>query len=364
MNIFDDKIDISDEDFLLRVKAIDNSGAQKIINLIDSVRALLHISKTSWYFGKSVGTMDIHVNPMDLDEIRNPTYPRIQDSQNSGNLKDSGNSQNSRNLKDFQDSQDSQDSQEIQNPLICAFQNSILSIQELLKLEFWSWTPQHLARNLECVEEFKAILERELESSINSNNTTFTSSVEFARQCYPVVLAIRDSLVAIYEQAAYNTISILDLESHLKLSEDYTDSLNARPLGIQDRSDSLDILGNQNNSKNSDIPDVFGAQNYSDSSGNQNNPKIPGIQNNRETDKTRFWGQGFEKIPNYLGSEESHFQEIVAKLAYTLRMCQDEPQTAKSLMGANLIDLLRKSSLFFNSRGQSLSRELKDGKIW
>lgn len=251
MNIFDNNINVDDEEFILQVKSLDNKGLQKFVNLIDSVRALQYISRTNWYFGKI----------------------------------------------------------ETQNDLICEFQNTIKSIQQLTNLEFYEITSQHISKVIEQVSKYRKILESEIEKAPNANNTTFTSSVEFARTTLPVIIAIYDSLEAMYDESLYNILASLNLEAHQLLSQDKVETL--------DYKDGLDK-----------------------------------IESNAE----------FKEVKNYLDNEETHFFRLLELFAKNYRMMETSPHTAKALFGKNLLEVLEATSKFYVSRGQTLSKVLKNSK--
>lgn len=293
MNLFDTPLNLEDENLLLSVKSLDQSGFQKWVNLIDAGRAMISIARTNWYYGfKTSPALDVLGNPQistGRESLGDPGDP--QDPGDLGNLTYRG---------------------DPHSDGICLFQDALDSFRIFTDLEPWEVTTQHIACTLEPFQALRAWLEAVIEYSVNTA-TTFPTKVEFARQVLPPCMAVMESLSAIYEEAAKNTLSSLDLEAR-------------------------QVLGK---SMGAEIPDG------SPSVGKPRSPMV---------DVSDF--------PHGLDTEDAHYFRMLEVLSRYQRMMSTEPSTAKALMGKNLLELLQAASLFFNSRGQSLQKELKAAKIW
>lgn len=197
--------------------------------------------------------------------------------------------------------------------------NEVLEIcQRLSDLEFYEITPQHLACVSQSVSNFRKLLESEIEKGTISQ-TTFTSPYQMAILALPVTIALYDTIEEWYLEAHNNSLAILDLEAIQSLGYDFQIAPN-------------------------DFKMLWQSENYCASGDSDDGPK------------------DFQTNPHQ--SEESLYFSLMSKYAKTLDLMNTNPQSAKSLMGQNLIDILRLTARFYRSRGQDLIKELKDSKTF
>lgn len=65
-----------------------------------------------------------------------------------------------------------------------------------------------------------------------------------------------------------------------------------------------------------------------------------------------------------LDLEDEYFFDLQHQFEYLAELCKNEPATAKSLMGANIVKLMETLSRFYYSRAQTLTVELKENKLY
>lgn len=186
MNYFDNHINLQDRDSLMPLRALDSSGHQKIINFVDSLRALVYTFKVSWYAG-SAGDSCHRTKP------------------------------------------------------VCLHHGFLAVSKDLLKLEPHEVTSQHLARALESLRCFKEVIEAII-SKAPVSTTAFTSEVEYAKQVYPLIITAQKSLEAWWEESHNNIMGSLILEAHqdaenLRISDSISEgcySKTSKTVGYQE----------------------------------------------------------------------------------------------------------------------------------
>lgn len=197
--------------------------------------------------------------------------------------------------------------------------NEVLKVcQSLSDLEFYEITPQHLACVSQNVSNFRKLLEAEIEKG-SISQTTFTSPYQMAILALPVTIALYDTIEEWYLETHNNSLAILDLEAIQSLA--YNSQIAPE-----------------------DFKTLWNAENY-----------VACDEDDGDT-------HTFETNEHL--SEDSLFYSLMSKYAKTLDLMNTNPQSAKALMGQNLIDILKLTARFYRSRGQDIIRELKDSKTF